>query len=214
MHFDCRRVKITGNFEGGPEAVWSGRSFNVSIPVQKWSTFLRRYIHLHFPESKRWISSIYKTSLKYVPSGQIANTSALVQVMAWHRTSVMWLSEPMMTLFTGAYICVTRPQYVNGAYHTLNTQRCHNANFVVTGGTAVCRLRLYLRWAPRIMEKVGITSSPGFRLLVAIVGIIVLVPGGHYWDYRPSTLCVFSMCWSLPCVFWWISIRCSTTLCS
>ena len=73
---------------------------------------------------------------------------------------------------------------------------------------------LYLRWAPRVMDKVGITTSPGVQLLVAIVGIIVLVPGGHYWDYSFSTLCVFSMCWSLRCVSWWISIRCWTMLCS
>ena len=43
-------------------------------------------------------------SLELVPRGPINNKSALVQVMAWHRTVAKPLPEPMMTQFTDAYI--------------------------------------------------------------------------------------------------------------
>ena len=36
--------------------------------------------------------------------GPIANKSALIQVMAWHRTGDKPLSEPMMTQFTDAWM--------------------------------------------------------------------------------------------------------------
>ena len=47
-------------------------------------------------------------SLKYVRKGPIDNNPALVQIMAWRRS----LSEPMV-ISLPAYICVTRPQWVN-----------------------------------------------------------------------------------------------------
>ena len=43
-------------------------------------------------------------SLKFIPKGLIGNESVLVQVMAWHRAGDKPLSEPMMTLFTEAYM--------------------------------------------------------------------------------------------------------------
>ena len=43
-------------------------------------------------------------SLKFVPKSPIDNKSALVQVMAWHRTGDKPLPEPMMTQFTDAYM--------------------------------------------------------------------------------------------------------------
>ena len=52
-----------------------------------------------------------KISLKFVPKGPINNNPALVQIMAWRRSSDKPLSEPMMvSLLT--HICVTRPQWV------------------------------------------------------------------------------------------------------
>ena len=45
-----------------------------------------------------------KISLKFVPKGPIDNKSALVQVMAWHRTGDKPLPEPMLTQFTDAYM--------------------------------------------------------------------------------------------------------------
>ena len=48
-------------------------------------------------------------SLKFAPEGRINNIPALVQIMAWCRSSDKSLSEPMMvSLLT--HICVTRPQ--------------------------------------------------------------------------------------------------------
>ena len=46
----------------------------------------------------------FEFSRKFVPKAQIDNKSALVQVMAWRRTSDGLLPEPMLTEFTDAYI--------------------------------------------------------------------------------------------------------------
>ena len=43
-------------------------------------------------------------SLKFIPKGPIEYKSALVQVMAWHRTGEKPLPESMLTRFTDAYI--------------------------------------------------------------------------------------------------------------
>ena len=43
-------------------------------------------------------------SLKFVPEGPINNIPALVQIMAWRRSGDEPLSEPMMVLFTDAYM--------------------------------------------------------------------------------------------------------------
>ena len=43
-------------------------------------------------------------SLKFVPKGPIDYNSALVQVVAWHRTGEKPLPESMLTQFTDAYI--------------------------------------------------------------------------------------------------------------
>ena len=49
-----------------------------------------------------WIS--IKISLKFVPKGPINIIPALVQIMAWRRPGAKPLSEPMVVLFTGAYM--------------------------------------------------------------------------------------------------------------
>ena len=49
-----------------------------------------------------WIS--ITISLKFIPKGHIDYKSALVQVMAWHRTGEKPLPESMLTQFTDAYI--------------------------------------------------------------------------------------------------------------
>ena len=57
-----------------------------------------------------WISmnekscNLIQFSLRSDPKGQINNKSALVQVMAWHRTGDQPLYEPMLTQFIEAYI--------------------------------------------------------------------------------------------------------------
>ena len=52
-----------------------------------------------------------KISLKFVPKGPINNNTALVQIMAWHRSDDKPLSEPMMVSLL-SQICITRPQWV------------------------------------------------------------------------------------------------------
>ena len=55
-----------------------------------------------------------KISLKFVPKVPINNIPALVQVMAWCRPGDKPLTEPMVVRLL-THICVTRPQWVNGA---------------------------------------------------------------------------------------------------
>ena len=43
-------------------------------------------------------------SLKFVPKGPNDNFAALVQIMAWRRTGDKPLPEPILTLFTDAYM--------------------------------------------------------------------------------------------------------------
>ena len=71
----------------------------------------------HFPDIFKWIFVneiiwiLIITSLKFVPSCQINNIPALVQIMAWRRPGDKPLFEPMMvSLLT--HTCVTRPQWV------------------------------------------------------------------------------------------------------
>ena len=49
-----------------------------------------------------WIS--ITISLKFVPKGPTDYKSALVQVVAWHRTGEKPLPESMLNQFTDAYI--------------------------------------------------------------------------------------------------------------
>ena len=37
-----------------------------------------------------------KISLKFVPKGPIDNKSGLLQVMAWHRTAIMWTNVDIL----------------------------------------------------------------------------------------------------------------------
>ena len=45
-----------------------------------------------------------KISLKFIPTGPINNIWALFQMKAWHQPGDKPLSEPMMALFTDAYM--------------------------------------------------------------------------------------------------------------
>ena len=47
---------------------------------------------------------LIKISLKFVPKGPIDNDPALVKIMAWRRIGDKPLSEPMLALFTDAYM--------------------------------------------------------------------------------------------------------------
>ena len=60
---------------------------------------------MHFAERNYRI--LVQISLKSVPYGQIKNTLAFVEIMAWCRTGGKPLSEPMMASFTDAYMRYT-----------------------------------------------------------------------------------------------------------
>ena len=47
---------------------------------------------------------LIKISLKFVPYGPIDNNQALVQILTWYWIGNKPLSEPMMALFTDAYM--------------------------------------------------------------------------------------------------------------
>ena len=68
----------------------------------KWRPFCRLQFHVHFREWKStYIGSI---SLKFVPKHSIDNKSELILEMACPSTGDKPLPEPMLTLFTYAYM--------------------------------------------------------------------------------------------------------------
>ena len=71
--------------------------YEYRIPFMIWDDIFKSI----FNESV-WIS--ITISLKFIPKGPIDYKSALVQVVAWHRTGEKPLSESMLTQFTDAYI--------------------------------------------------------------------------------------------------------------
>ena len=86
------------------------------IKVEKTNTFLcfslrPRQNGWHFPgdifkcilfNENVWV--LNKISLKFANKGLLDNNTALVQIMAWHRTGNKPLSEPMMASFDDAYM--------------------------------------------------------------------------------------------------------------
>ena len=91
----------------------------LSLPVREDANTLRpRQNGPHFADdtfkyislNENVIISV-EVSLKLVPKGPINIIPALVQIMAWRRTSDKPLSEPMMVRLP-THICVTRPQWV------------------------------------------------------------------------------------------------------
>ena len=72
--------------------------FILSIPAQNTRHFADDIFKCSFKNEKFCIS--IRISLKFIPRGPIDNKSALVQVMAWDRTSNKPLPEPMLTQFT------------------------------------------------------------------------------------------------------------------
>ena len=78
------------------------QSVNSLKPRQNRRYFADDVFKCNFLNGNVWIQ--IKISLKFVPKGPINNVSALVQIMAWHRTGNKPLSEPMMTQFNDAYM--------------------------------------------------------------------------------------------------------------
>ena len=91
----------------------------IGITCFQWVNTLRpRWNGCHFPDEifkciflNENVCFTIKISLTFVPSGQINNIPALVQIMALHRSDDKALSEPMMVNVL-THICITRPQWV------------------------------------------------------------------------------------------------------
>ena len=77
----------------------------VNNPLRPWQNrchFADDVFKCNFMNENVWIP--IKISLKFVPEGPINSISALVLIMAWHRTGNKPLSEPMMTQFNDAVL--------------------------------------------------------------------------------------------------------------
>ena len=70
--------------------------------ICSWLPFRRRQFQTHFHEWKCCIS--IQILLRFVPKGPINYKLALVQVMAWRLAGNKQLPEPMLVLFTDAYM--------------------------------------------------------------------------------------------------------------
>ena len=77
-------------------------SFNTLRPRRNEQHFADDIFKRIFFNENVWIS--IKISVKFVPKGPINNITALVQTMAWRRSGDKPLSEPMMVIFTDAYM--------------------------------------------------------------------------------------------------------------
>ena len=80
-----------------------------------WPRTLRIHVFtMHFKNiflnENAW--ALFDISLKFVRNVPIENKSELAEVLARCWTGDKPLTEPMMTQFDGAYICVTLPQWV------------------------------------------------------------------------------------------------------
>ena len=84
-------------------------TFNTLRPRQNGCHFTDNTSrHIFMNENVR---ILIKISLKFVPTGQINNIPALVQIMVWRQPGDKPLSEPMMVRLP-MHICITRPQSV------------------------------------------------------------------------------------------------------
>ena len=91
------------------------RKDNINALRPKWLPFRRRHLQTHFLQ---WIClNLITISLKSIPKVRINNIPASVQIKAWRRPGNKPLSEPMMVALR-MYICVTRPQWVNGSQYS------------------------------------------------------------------------------------------------
>ena len=117
------------------------RSVNILRPRQNGRHFADDIFKCIFLNKNAWIA--LKISLKFVPTVQINNISALVQIMAWRRPGDKPLSEPMMvSLLT--HICVTRPQWVD-ELPTLPSHFRHQFLWLTTGRVSLCFPRNHQR---------------------------------------------------------------------
>ena len=97
-------ISATHNFR------FSYGGFNSSLSRLNVSHSGRHFKCIFFKKIDKFPNQI---SLKFVPMSPIDNKPALVHVIDWCRPGEKPLSEPMIVSLQ-TYICVTRPQWVNG----------------------------------------------------------------------------------------------------
>ena len=139
-----------------------------------------------------WIS--ITISLKFIPKGPIDYKSALVQVVAWHRTGEIPLPESMLTQFTDAYI-----RHLGGNKIT-KTGRSFHCGLVHLAS---------LRWnSPKIFHTVFETLPVGAKSLPILTPDYWHPPQSNFTEYKQDMVAVFmhlSMVNELiskPCTSW------------
>ena len=96
--------------------------FNTLWQRQNGCHFVDNIFKCIFMNVNVWI--LFKMSLKFVPNGPINIILSLVQIMACGRPGEKPLFEPIMVRLL-THICVTWPQWVNTAFHAIQTKRIH-----------------------------------------------------------------------------------------
>ena len=126
-----------------------------------------------------WIS--ITISLKFVPKGPIDYKSALVQVMAWHRTGEKPLPELMLTKFTDAYI---RHSW-GGNKITKSGRSFHWGLVHLVQSASLC-------WnTPKIFHTVFETLPVGAKSLPILPPDYWHPPQSNFTEYKQDVVAVF-----------------------
>ena len=108
-------------------------------------------------------------SLKFVPKGPINYNSALVQVVAWHRTGEKPLPESMLTQFTALVNKITKIFFHCGSVHLAS-----------------------LRWnSPKIFHTVFETLPVGAKSLPILTPDYWHPPQSNFTEYKQDMVAVF-----------------------
>ena len=119
-------------------------------------------------------------SLKFVPKGPIYYKSALVQVMAWHRTGEKPLSESMLTQFTDAYI-----RHYGGNKITKSGRSFH------WGLVHLVQSASLRQNSPKIFHTVFETLPVGAKLLPILTPDYCHPPQSNFTEYKQDMVTVF-----------------------
>ena len=122
-----------------------------------------------------WIS--ITISLKFIPKGPIDYKSALVQVVALHRTGEKPLPESMLTQFTDAYIRHWGGDEITKTGRSFHCGLVHLAS---------------LRWnSPKILHTVFETLPVGAKSLPILTPGYWHPPQSNFTEYKQDMVAVF-----------------------
>ena len=125
-----------------------------------------------------WIS--ITISLKFIPKGPIDYKSALVQVMAWHRTGEKPLPESMLTQFTDAYHDAA-----------LGGNKITKSGRSFTGVWYILFSLLHCQNSPKIFHTVFETLPVGAKLLPILTLDYCHPPQSNFKEYKQDMVAVF-----------------------